>query len=91
MTTKDADLRAKTDAEREEFGDVGDMKEIEFEVPDEIGARIGVTFTSDELDHLFIAARLAGEDEIRFIKQAALARIDTLLAERRDAVAARRP
>ena len=71
----------KTDAEREEFGDINDVEEIEFETPGKVGGRIGITFTSDELDDLFAAARFTGEDEITFIKRAAMERVAQLIEE----------
>ena len=74
----------KTDAEREEFGNISDAEEIEFEPPERVGGRIGITFTSDELDDLFAAARFTGEDEISFIKRAAMERV-TLLLEQQSA------
>ena len=85
MTTAHSDPYAKTDAEREAFGSILELEEIEFEAPDKIGGRIGVSFTSDELDGLFAAAKLAQEDEISFIRQAALARIASLLGGEADA------
>ena len=71
----------KTDAEREEFGNISDAEEIEFEPPEQVGGRIGIVFTSDELDDLFAAARSAGEDEISFIKRAAMERVTLLLGQ----------
>ena len=71
----------KTDAEREAFGGINDAEEIEFEPPEQVGGRIGITFASDELDDLFTAARFTGEDEITFIKCAAMERVAQLLEQ----------
>lgn len=78
----------KTDAEGEEFGNISDAEEIEFEPPERVGGRIGIVFTSDELDDLFAAARSAGEDEISFIKRAAMERAAGLLEQQPAAPAA---
>lgn len=88
MTTQNASPHAKTDAEREEFGDINDAEEIEFEPPEKVGGRIGIAFTSDELDDLFAAARFAREDEISFIKRAAMERAAELLEQQPAAPAA---
>lgn len=88
MTTQNANPHAKTDAEREEFGDINDAEEIKFEPPEKVGGRIGIAFTSDELDDLFAAARRAGEDEISFIKRGAMERAAALLEQQSAAPAA---
>ena len=69
----------KTDAEREEYWGSGEWEEIESEFPSDIGGAAVVSFEADELDILFAACKISGEESLQFIKRAALERAAELI------------
>lgn len=78
----------QTDTEREEYPDVGDIRPVEFEFAEGIGGVAEVDFEADELDILFAACKISGEESLQFIKRAALERAAELLEKQPAAPAA---
>ena len=78
----------KTDAEREEYGDPKDWEPIDLEFGQDVGGVAQVEFDLAELDILFAACQLTGENSIQFIKRAAMERAAELLQEQPAAPAA---
>lgn len=88
MTTQNANPHAKTDAEREEYGEIEDAEPIDLEFGPDVGGVAEVDFESDELRTLFAACKLTDENSIQFIKRAAMERAAALLEQQPTAPAA---
>ena len=69
----------QTDAEREEYPDITDIRPVEFEFAEDVGGVAEVDFEADELDVLFAACKISGEESLEFIKRATLERAAELL------------
>lgn len=78
----------QTDAEREEYPDVTDIRPVEIEFAEDIGGVAEVDFEAGELDILFAACKISGEESLQFIKRAALERAAELLEKQPAAPAA---
>lgn len=78
----------QTDAEHEEYWGPGEWEEIEPEFSPDTGGAAVVSFEADELDILFAACKISGEESLEFIKRAALERAAELLEKQPAAPAA---